>query len=257
MLSVGLKHWLPLCLFVLLIVQMCYSITLAVIVLVRHQNNIKLINADINAINLNWLKYLLYIVSSILILWYAGIFFSFNWIEQYRPIVVLGMVLCLGYYVIAQKEIYPFEVSKLREIDELFIAEQEQINTPRLTTEIMSVYKTRLLQIMETERVYLQHDITLPQLASMMEVSSHDLSYVINNGFNMTFFTFINSYRIAEAKKLLISEDLKHFNIIGIAYNSGFNSKSTFNSAFKKETGLSPTQFINKSKQGLITPVHS
>lgn len=248
---VAAKQWLPLALFSLLIIQMCYYLTSSLITLYRHQKSIKLINAEVTGINLKWLQNLLYVVILMQFLLYTGIFFNFNWANIYRPFMFFAGTLYLGYFIIAQKEIYPFEISELQEIDKLIIPEREKKPVPRFTDDILDSHKSKLNQIMEKEKLYLQNDITLPQLAKAIGISSHDLSYVINKGFNKTFFTLINSYRITEAKRLLLSEDHTHFNILGIAYNSGFNSKSTFNSAFKKETGFSPSEFIKRTKSGM------
>lgn len=192
-----------------------------------------------------------------LVLLYAGIFFNFAWVDQYRPPVYLAGVLLIGYFVIAQKEIYPFEVEELKEIDELIAPVTGKIAAARLSAPVLADYTEKLKKLMETEKLYLHNDLNLPQLASAMNISTQDLSYVINSGLNITFFKFVNSYRIAEAKRLLLSDDNERFNILGIAYNSGFNSKSTFNSTFKKETGLSPSQFINQAKATSPTPLTS
>ena len=111
--------------------------------------------------------------------------------------------------------------------------------------------KTQLAKLMEQERLYLDNELSLPQLAKEMGVSSHDLSWVLNAGFGKNFFQYINAYRVVEAKILMLSEKYRHLNILGIAYSAGFNSKTTFNTTFKKETGLSPTQFIEQAKTAL------
>jgi AraC-like DNA-binding protein len=85
-------------------------------------------------------------------------------------------------------------------------------------------------------------------LAKEMVISTHDLSYLLNECFGASFFQFVNTYRVEEAKQLMLSEKYKHLNILGIAYNAGFNSKTTFNTAFKKHTGLSPSQFMQSAK---------
>ena len=101
---------------------------------------------------------------------------------------------------------------------------------------------------METERLFLDNELGLPELAKEMYISSHDLSYLLNEGFGMNFFQFINTYRVNEAKQLMLSDKHRHLNLLGIAYSAGFNSKTTFNTAFKKETGLSPSQFIQQAE---------
>ncbi len=252
-----LQQWLPLGMFIFLLVQMCCYFASSTVLLYKHQKSIKLINADVSSINLNWLQYLLYTLILMLVLLYAGIFFNFAWVDQYRPPVYLAGVLLIGYFVIAQKEIYPFEIAELKEIDELIAPATGKIAAARLSAPALADYTEKLKKLMETEKLYLHNDLNLPQLANAMNISTQDLSYVINSGLNITFFKFVNFYRIAEAKRLLLSDDNERFNILGIAYNSGFNSKSTFNSTFKKETGLSPSQFINQAKATSPTPLTS
>jgi AraC-like DNA-binding protein len=76
-----------------------------------------------------------------------------------------------------------------------------------------------------------------------MNITSHQLSYVINTGFNENFFRFINQYRVEKAKELLLLEEMNRLSILGIAFESGFNSKTSFNTTFKKFTGQTPSAF--------------
>lgn len=250
----NIKQWLPSGILTFLIIQMLFYLVKSLVVLYKHQKSNKMINGDISNIDLSWLQYLLYTLSIMLILLYTGMFFYFRWLEIYRPIIYFIGILFTGYFVIAQREVYLFEIQEFKEIHELIMPAEGKTIAPRFTDEALTRLKDKLTQLMESEKLYLNNELNLPQLAYTMGVSTHDLSYVINSGLNMTFFKFINSYRINEAKKLLISEETAHLNILGVAYNSGFNSKSTFNSTFKKATGLSPSQFIKKSKAPIVSP---
>ena len=73
-----------------------------------------------------------------------------------------------------------------------------------------------------------------------MEVQPHHISQVINELEEKHFSDYINTYRIEDAKKMLLASDHK---IIHVAYDTGFNNKASFNNAFKKHTGMSPTQY--------------
>jgi AraC-like DNA-binding protein len=77
-----------------------------------------------------------------------------------------------------------------------------------------------------------------------MEASCNETSFVINELYQDNFYNFINKYRIEEAKRLLLSDKYNQLNILGIAYESGFNSKTTFNTTFKKHVGCSPSEFV-------------
>jgi AraC-like DNA-binding protein len=95
----------------------------------------------------------------------------------------------------------------------------------------------------EPASVYLQPDLTLPQLAELLNCSVNHLSQVINAGFGKSFFDFINGFRIREATRLLSATDTAEAAILNVALAVGFNSTSTFYSAFKKVTGQTPAQF--------------
>jgi AraC-like DNA-binding protein len=104
-------------------------------------------------------------------------------------------------------------------------------------------YKDRLEQFMQAEHAYLQPDLTLPRLAEAIDCSVNHLSQVINAGFNMSFFDYLNRYRIEHARKLLTTLDGKDRAILSVAFTVGFNSNSAFYAAFKKCVGQTPAQY--------------
>ncbi|MBW6492346.1 MAG: AraC family transcriptional regulator [Lentimicrobium sp.] len=99
---------------------------------------------------------------------------------------------------------------------------------------------------MNTEKPYLDADLTLPQLATRLQIPSHLLSRVINEKFGLNFFDFINQYRVDELKSKLNNPEFDNLSLLGIAFECGFNSKSAFNRVFKKITGLTPSEFKNQ-----------
>jgi AraC-like DNA-binding protein len=116
------------------------------------------------------------------------------------------------------------------------------------------VLKQKLTQLMVADRVFLTPDLTLPALAQQAGISVHDLSYVLNEGFGENFFQFVNRYRVEEAKRLLTSAQHRHLSILGIAFEAGFSSKTTFNTTFKKLTGQSPSDFARSAENGSTSP---
>lgn len=94
----------------------------------------------------------------------------------------------------------------------------------------------------------MDNELSLPLLAQKTGISAHELSYLINEVYRENFYAFVNKYRVQEAKKILLSHKLGQLNMLGIAYQAGFNSKTTFNTAFKKWTGQTPTEFLQSSK---------
>jgi AraC-like DNA-binding protein len=112
-----------------------------------------------------------------------------------------------------------------------------------LTPERADAFLKRLLDVMESEKPYTDGELTLPRLASRLSVSTHHLSQVINERLNRSFTDFVNSYRVEEAKRRLVDPAVGHYSLLAIAEEVGFNSKSAFNAAFKKQTGITPSEF--------------
>ncbi len=106
------------------------------------------------------------------------------------------------------------------------------------------IIQDRLAELMIDEGLFRDSDISLSSVAERLSITPHQLSQMLNERMNTGFWDFVNRYRIDEAKRLL--RDNPDANIISVCFQVGFNSKSSFNSAFKKMTGMTPREF----KQG-------
>ncbi|MEJ2664205.1 MAG: substrate-binding domain-containing protein [Spirochaetia bacterium] len=116
-------------------------------------------------------------------------------------------------------------------------------------------YYKNLIMYMETEKPYINDDLSLHGLARELRIPRNYLSYIINNNVGVTFYEFINRYRIKEAVRLLSNSKNKKLNILHVAYNSGFKAKSTFNKMFKLHTGMTPSDYRRrKSAIGAANP---
>ena len=102
----------------------------------------------------------------------------------------------------------------------------------------------RLRSFMEQEKAYLNPDLTLTELAQQTGMNTAQLSFVINNGLGKNFNDFINQYRVEAVKSSLQDPSLAHLSLLGVAFECGFNSKTTFNRAFKKLTGNAPSGYL-------------
>jgi AraC-like DNA-binding protein len=105
------------------------------------------------------------------------------------------------------------------------------------------LYKKQLDRIMQGEQLFLRPDLTLPRLADRMDCSVNHLSQVINSGFGMSFFNYLNQHRVQHATDLLNNHDARNDAILNIAFAAGFNSNSAFYAAFKKCVGQTPAQY--------------
>ena len=103
-----------------------------------------------------------------------------------------------------------------------------------------------VLRFMQNDKPYLEPDLSLDQLASQLSLRPRVLSQALNDILQQNFFDFINRYRIEEASRLLTNPADKKITILEVLYQAGFNSKSSFNTLFKRYTGLTPTEFRQK-----------
>ncbi len=104
-------------------------------------------------------------------------------------------------------------------------------------------YQDRLLRHMEAHNPYLDPDIRLDDIATSLSMSPYHLSQTMNELLGVNFYAFVNTYRVEEAKRKLSDPEHFHKTVLEIAFDSGFNSKATFNRIFKQHTGQTPTQY--------------
>ncbi|MEH6537587.1 MAG: adenylate/guanylate cyclase domain-containing protein [Psychroserpens sp.] len=116
--------------------------------------------------------------------------------------------------------------------------------TALLNAEKSAEYSTRLLGHLSENESFLNPDLSLRDLANQIEIHPNHLSWLLNNSFGKNYNEFINTYRIEAFKVNAKAQKNAHLTIEGLAYESGFNSKTVFNTYFKKETGLTPKQFL-------------
>ena len=115
-----------------------------------------------------------------------------------------------------------------------------------ITPEVQESTLRKLEQVMRNEKPFLKTDFSLPDLAKKLNVSVHALSQMINDGLRKNFFELAAAYRVEEAKRLLRQQT--NIKVEEIAEQVGYNSKSSFNTVFKKITGMTPSEYRSKEK---------
>lgn len=101
----------------------------------------------------------------------------------------------------------------------------------------------RINALMEHDKFFTKNNLSVDDIAKSLETNSKYISQIINETYNKNFYNYINHFRIEEAKRMLVSDLNEKYSIMGIAQSVGFLSKSSFNTAFKKHTGLTPSEF--------------
>lgn len=117
-----------------------------------------------------------------------------------------------------------------------------------LDHETESLYTSRLSDYMKANKPYLDPNLSLRVLAEHIDIHPNQLSWLLNESLGKNFNEYINHFRVEAFKQLALDPKNEHLSLVGLAFESGFNSKTVFNTYFKKETGLTPRQFLKKNK---------
>ena len=126
---------------------------------------------------------------------------------------------------------------------------QEMLDLKINVTEAAEIHE-KVLYALEQDKLFLQPELTVLQLSRKVDFPTKKVSHVINRIFKKSFFDLINGYRISEAKKIFIENKDAKLTVLEVMYDVGFNSKSSFNTQFKKRTGITPSEFKNLHSPG-------
>ena len=201
-------------------------------------------------VNLSWLRKLVYTFGIIwtmlmIIATVHHIFhlFSLAFCTDGLSLSLSVFIILIGYFGLKQKEIFSQEV--IEEKTEYVTADtkKEKYSGIVMSNVELEECSEKIRHFVETEKAYLNPDLSLPQLAEALDVPSHHLSRVINDRFGVNFFNFVNKYRVEEVKAKINDPKFQNLSILGIAYDSGFNSKSAFNRVFKTMEGMTPSEY--------------
>ena len=218
--------------------------------IVKYKDLLKATHSNIEKVDITWLKLLVIgflvvtVMESILSLAkLIGVITHYDF--QHYDLAIFEFMGLSGYYVLfmlvctlvftSMRYFSSFEAVRQKDRDAAKKTAPEKLLNPEFADKIDT--------IMRNQKPYLQPDITLDILAEPLAMPAKDLSMIINRHFHNNFYEFINSYRIEEAKGLLADAKNKAKTITDIYLEVGFNSKSVFNTFFKKLVGMTPTEY--------------
>lgn len=195
-----------------------------------------------------WLKILLSLYAAFLFSYLTYFLIANQPFFELAYDFLISAIMTISIYIISflgfkRPQIFSGELFK-----KVFLQEKKYANSSLSKTAAASIEKA-LEKVMQEERIYQDNDLKIKDLAEKLNSSPHHLSQVINEKFGKSFNQYINEYRIKAAIQLLENPSHKKDHIIQIAYQVGFNNKTTFNSAFKKIAGCSPSQFRQSLKR--------
>lgn len=205
--------------------------------------------SDTYLISLNWLRDLLYAFLIAVAIWLgfqlAGWWWEggLSYVELWYSYLAWGAII---YYL----SISGYMAYVPEKLPLAFTPEPEggQAGDTAEEDRALEHLKEKALNWMAAERPYLEPELTLNALAVQLQMPPATLSRLLNNCLGQNFNDFINSYRAREVQDKINSEQFEHLSLLGIAFESGFSSKATFNRAFKKFTGLSPSEYQKAQK---------
>lgn len=224
--------------------------TATLLFLRRHAEHVKDSYSHLERVNLRWLLWLgaaaaaiwLLVLVLQLLRWLGGVKVG----DDAVALAVAVLVYAIGYRGLRQPEVCEFASSDL--VPAAAEATAAEAEPPRYERSGLSDWevaslKKKLLATMETERPWVNSELTLADLAARLSTTPHKVSEVLNAHIGQTFYDFVNGYRVRAVQERLAAERGKAPKLLMLAMDAGFASKSTFNDVFKKHTGQTPSAY--------------
>jgi AraC-like DNA-binding protein len=187
----------------------------------------------------------------------AGIFINFDywssWWQFFLFAVILYYVAITGYSNLTESKIFfrpallpnqPVILLNPSTSDEVPLLLEQEMLTPASKDEAVLELSKQIHEEVKTKKLYEDPELSLAQLAAKLGSNAGIVSRAINQGFRLNFNDFINRFRIEAVREAIQAGKYREQTILGLAFDAGFNSKATFNRAFKKFTGMNPKDFI-------------
>lgn len=221
-------------------------------VLKSNRNELKNYYSYKKDIDLKWLSIWIYGIICFAIIdgICGGLFIIYPSVEIILSINILFLTMLIwyiGYYGLNQSQVVLFDREE-RHI---------QKEKPTKITEKNDYLRQELTALFSEKKIYRNQNLSLRETSELLGISDKQLSNYINNDLKSNFYELVNSYRIKDFKKRLLDEKSKNITLLGLAFDSGFNSKATFNRVFKQQEGITPFQYKKQVEKGLITSIES
>lgn len=221
--------------------QLTYTL-ISVLIVQKYRKHLKNATSTIDAAFHRWLLLFCLTLTTPTL---AGFVYSFtNATSSF-----LFLIICVFTMILVAFSLLVVKPSIFARFPHQIIAEhseevqKEKYTSSKLQTAQKEKYLQQLIHYMEQKRPYQSPDLTLAELSEKLNIPPHYVSQIINEKLNINFLDFINQYRIKAAQEKLVNPKWAHYTIIAIAYEVGFNAKSTFYAAFKRQTGMTPNQY--------------
>ncbi|MFP7655695.1 helix-turn-helix domain-containing protein [Chryseobacterium proteolyticum] len=223
-------------------------VIISLFILYRFRKNMVQQFSNTEKINFKWLLYL--------IIWIGLIWGLVLWNDNANIIygAVAVFIMWLGYFGIKQVQVFNYSNSFFTAEESLTkvitspiaIGEDKKYQKSGLTQENIDDIHCRLLEVLNEEKPFVNPNLTLNELSQLLKVHPNYLSQVINSKENKNFYELINEKRIEEFLHKISEPESRQYTFLAIAFECGFNSKTSFNRNFKKYMGITPTEYQKK-----------
>jgi AraC-like DNA-binding protein len=251
-------------LLTLLFIQIFWYLFISLRQLRKHRKSIPLFLSSFAGNDYKWLNQIIIGLGMLSMIWLLEVIAAEPLLSLLASIIYLFSFYYIGVQIMRQKDIISFFPNQ-NQIAYDLVSDLEiggspsiaiAVNTASaplkkkvLTDEKVIQLKHQLLEFMSRDKPYLDAEITLQKLSKMMLSNTYHMSYLLNDCLEENFYTFINRYRIDECMRMLKNPSYDHLTILGIAFECGFSSKTSFNISFKKVTGMSPREYRTSSNE--------
>jgi AraC-like DNA-binding protein len=265
----GLKRPSTLAILVVRSIQQFIYYFLSRRALNSYQRSIQNLFSETSRIDLRWARYLangyIVLISTFLVVFPLVLRFP----EYFTSLLLVNMAIGTPYIYGAsykgimqptiwqvqptiKKQMLEEEINEIESKNAVAKNEDIQHSKQKLPDGKLSEIARKVIEAMEREKLYQEPELTLQQLSSKLDFPYYLVSQAINEGMKKSFYDVINGYRIEEAKRLLLDPKNINYTVLSVGFEAGFNSKTTFNTVFKKFTGLTPTEYRDRQKMNTI-----
>jgi len=219
-------------------ISMAIYLFFAIRIIRDYQNWLKDEHSDHSTKKLNWLKIILVCMLVLCVQWFIEVilrdvydqYYAYN----YTPNILGVLTLIFAYRAFFQED----------QKEVVFMNTKEDPKTTEF--QVDQDLLDRIIKRMEVDRDFLDPKLSLKEFASRCKLPQKTVSQYLNQGLKMSFHDYVNGYRIDEFKIKALRSDEKNMTLEGLAYDCGFNSKASFNRIFKKNMGMTPTEYVSK-----------
>ena len=234
----------PIAMVLMVIVFWYYLVAAVGLFKNRQTQNVGLTSATEQSLVIKWTRVLLITMTLIAVVWAATIFssvlFNIDGLAFFAPIEIILVIF-----------VYWVGLRGYQHTRVVYISGQKAAKTyaESLSSEEAEKCVLLLKDAMETEKLYLDPELTVNKLADHLAINPKLISTVLNGQLKKGFSTFVNEYRVTEVKEKMLHPDNRHITLAGLALNSGFNSVATFQRVFKAAENMSPKEFLSRHKE--------